>query len=55
MSAAYLGNTDILKLILSKKPDVNATNTAGQTALQIARAANHSEAVVLLKDAGAKE
>jgi ankyrin repeat protein len=55
MSAAYLGNTDILKLILSKKPDVNAANATGQTALQIARAANHSEAVVLLKDAGAKE
>lgn len=55
MVAAGLGNPGILRLLLAKKPDVNAVNTTGQSALQIARAANHSEAVVMLKEAGAKE
>ena len=55
MCAVTGGNPEILKLILAKKPDVNITNTEGQTALQIARASNHSQEVVMLKEAGAKE
>jgi len=55
MYAAVAGRADILKLLLARNADVNAVNEAGQTALQMARAANQAEAAALLKDAGAKE
>jgi len=55
MYAAVGGRTDILKLLLARNADVNAVNEAGQTAIQMARAANQAEAAALLTDAGAKE
>ncbi len=55
MYAAVAGRTDILKLLLARNADINATNDAGQTALLMAEAANQAEAAAWLKDAGAKE
>ncbi|MGO8677731.1 MAG: ankyrin repeat domain-containing protein [Limisphaerales bacterium] len=53
--AAFKGNAELVKMLLEKKADVNAVNDEGQSALQAAKAANHSDVVVLLKEAGAKE
>ncbi len=55
MFAASQGRIEVLKMLLAKKPDVNAVNDDGQTALALAQARNQTEAVVALKDAGAKE
>jgi hypothetical protein len=55
MFAAANGNADVLKVLLSKSPDLKVANDEGQTALQMARAANHVEAAVLLENAGEKE
>jgi ankyrin repeat protein len=55
MWAASQGRTDALKMLLSKRPDLNALNNEGKTAVMIAKVMNQTAAVVLLKDAGAKE
>lgn len=55
MFAAANGNADVLKVLLSKRPDLKVANDEGQTALQMAEAANHAEAAVLLENAGGKE
>lgn len=55
MYAAAGGNLNSLKQILARKPDLGAVNDKGSTALSLAENNNHTEAVVLLKDAGAKE
>lgn len=55
MFAAANGNADVLKVLLAKNPDLKVANDEGQTALQMAEAANHVEAAVLLENAGGKE
>jgi hypothetical protein len=55
MFAAANGNADVLKVLLSKSPDLKVVNDEGQTALQMAEVANHVEAAVLLENAGGKK
>jgi ankyrin repeat protein len=55
MDAAMGGNTDVVKILLSKGVDINAKNNKGETALSIARGKSFSDVVKLLKAAGARE
>lgn len=48
------GDTDLVKALLEKGAKTDATDQAGQTALQIAEQANSAEVAVLLKQASAK-
>ena len=56
MYAAYYGNTEIIKLLLSAGADVNTENNYNDwTALMLAKKNGHSEIVKLLIDSGAKK
>ena len=52
-SAAHTGYPRVIRLLLQKGADPGARNAAGQTAMDIARAAGKSEAAELLRDAAA--
>jgi ankyrin repeat protein len=51
-SAAHAGYPRVILLLLEKGADANAKNAAGQTAMDIARAAGKIEAAELLRKAG---
>jgi ankyrin repeat protein len=53
--AAWQGEVEVVKLLLEKGADVNAKRSGGETALEIAKAMEHTEIVQLLEKAGAKE
>ena len=57
MWAAYKGNAEMVKLLLSKGADVNLKNSKGKTALDLSKNSNRTDAALvtdLLKKAGAK-
>lgn len=49
--AAYLGLDEIVKLLIEKGADLNATNNAGKTALQLAEKRNKTSTVEILTQA----
>lgn len=51
--AAYLGQIDVIKLLIGCGADLNIQNKWGNTALVLAAASGHVECVKLLIDAGA--
>ena len=56
MAAALYGNVEMLVDLLKYHPDINARDSTGRTALQIAKLGRKPEAIIpLLKKAGAKE
>jgi ankyrin repeat protein len=55
MTAAFMGHTEVGKMLVETGADVNARNDEGQTALMIAREKEHSLIVDLLIEAGAEE
>jgi hypothetical protein len=54
MFATSRASTKILKMLLDAKADLKTTDAKGNTALKFAMGNNNAEAVVLLKEAGAK-
>ena len=54
MKASERGNTEIAKLLIGKRADVNATDADQMTALYNAAQAGHPDTVRLLIDSGAK-
>ena len=48
--AARVGNLKMVQLLMSKGANINATNSTGQTALQIAQQNGHTNIVNFLKD-----
>jgi len=55
MFAADKGDTKIVRLLLSRHPDITFKRATGETALSMARKAGHQDIVRLLKQAGEKE
>ena len=55
MQAARHGSINILKALLTRKPDVNAVDSIHMTALLYARRHRHTGAETILKEAGAAE
>lgn len=55
MASAILGHNDVLKMLIDKGVEVNQVNRRQQSAAMLAALANNSEALKLLKAAGAKE
>ena len=55
MAAAYMGHTEIVKVLIYAGADVNAKKKSGKTALMCAESKSHTEIVEILKQAGAKE
>ena len=53
MRAARIGNPQSLEVLIAAKPDLEAKNLLGQTALIIAASAAPPEKIELLVDAGA--
>ena len=53
MRAARIGNPESLKVLIAAKPDLEARNLLGQTALLIAASSATPEKIKLLVDAGA--
>jgi ankyrin repeat protein len=55
MAACLTGQTEIVKLLISKGADVRAKDAGQQTAMKYAKTKGHDEIVALLKKAGARE
>ena len=55
MIASDLGHTEIFKLLIEAKADVNTRNSRGHTALLWASEKGYTGIVKLLSEAGAKE
>ncbi len=55
MHLAGGGHTELVKLLIKAKADVNAKDNQGRTALQFAQNQNHAEIVKILKEAGATQ
>jgi uncharacterized protein len=55
MVATTFGKTDIVRLLLKKRAEVNTQSFSGLTALKMAEYSKNDEIVRLLKLAGAKE
>lgn len=53
MMASMSGNAELVKLVLSAKPDINRRGPNGRTALHLACDTNNAETVKLLLEAGA--
>ena len=54
MLASLFGNTEVVRLLLSRRPDVNFKNINGQTALMLACEYGYESIVLMLLDYGAK-
>lgn len=55
MYAATNGRVENMRLLAAAGADVNASADRGQTALSIAKARNHLDAVEVLRSLGAKD
>ena len=54
MIASAGGHTEVAKLLIKARADINAKGNDGFTALMCAEEQRHTEIVKLLKEAGAK-
>jgi ankyrin repeat protein len=54
MLAAARGHAETVKVLLTAHPDLEARSAAGKTAVEMAAAANRSDVVKILRQAGAK-
>ena len=54
IQAAWVGKTDVVKLLLDKDANILQTNNDGKSALDIAREKNHTEIVSLLEKVSGK-
>ena len=53
--AAFRGQTEIVRLLISKGADIHHRNKEGKNALMLAKEKGHAEVVKILEQAGAKE
>jgi len=54
MNESQYGNTEIVRLLIEARSDVNMQDNEGYSALKVALNNGHTEIVQLLKEAGAE-